>query len=1035
MRRRGNKSTKVPNVKLRPAQPQASSSKPRTQEAELSEHDDIWAQDSQLKEHDICPRPFYGFVLCATGVMDKPGLFRQAVELGAATCNAFTDRVTHLIAVNHGGPKYMCALERKIPILKPEWITENYQIWLRGDDVDIAESIRQYHLPIFSDVVLCLSGISDVNRRSQINKLVNSNGGSYLKNLERPVRVTHLLCSGDEETEKMHYAEKFNKRGEADIKLVWEEWFWDSLQFGGRFDEDKYQVRRPRPQPRSFTNVELPTATPSSSSPLNVSTPVQENRPKNAKGRLPESQDNEDEPAVVQRLPATQLKIWASLLKHRGYAMDVEQGRLIRSPTKSQTQYRPQEEEEDEGKRLVGNGSFLNSVGFRRANSFAPITHTSKPLRRILSTRKSSTPTPDLQNGDRQSLEPVDMNVDIRPDMQVELDTPGAGPSTPRSPGTPESKPHSRSRSQPESAKVAQPESTPLIFDGLRFLLLGEADSKSVQQAVQKYGGTIVGGDSAENVDLVIVRLVSGSPLFRTLLETASTSYLAKFRTECWLEKCLYGERIYEADEHVSYTPVSVRCPVGGAAKVFISFSGFDECEKVFMARLVRTLGFNHLPTFSKRASHLLCPSGEGLKYEKAKEWGIPVVNMSWVEEAKNTGTVPIVDEHLLPGQDPSGFKQKTAQIGQGTSVEHKKDLKGKGKATEDDLRMADITNAQSQDQEQSFEFKPAVTSTQRNPAPGEDIPPLAVPSLSKLSLMSPPGSFGNPNGLLGGPPATQLWQIPPPAESQQLGSETSPVEQSSDASPPVPTQPDSETEDEMEVSVPSRVNKGKGKAKIPTTTQSESVVHTSTSDPGSGPEVSLKRSATEANLQAVKKTSNGNIKGKAAGRGPLVRRKSQSASPTKVHRPLELDGVQAKALQDSLTNLLDGGGPSLLGKRRSEEGGDDAAVTGSGGRSKRPRGTRAKPHPEPVEDRTCSTGEVNELSMEFGGQPLDVEEEVREESVRVTYEDPVQRDEKRKLMKLFGSQDSKVEIVSMKPVSNTRKRTGGRKSTRRNAQ
>ena len=49
------------------------------------------------------------------------------------------------------------------------------------------------------------------------------------------MRVTHLLCSGDEETEKMHYACKFNERGEADIKLVWEEWFWDSLGFGGAY--------------------------------------------------------------------------------------------------------------------------------------------------------------------------------------------------------------------------------------------------------------------------------------------------------------------------------------------------------------------------------------------------------------------------------------------------------------------------------------------------------------------------------------------------------------------------------------------------------------------------------------------------------------------------------------------------------------------------------------------------------------------------------------------------------------------------------
>jgi len=37
----------------------------------------------------------------------QPTLFKQAVELGATCTPAFTDRVTHLIAVDHGGAKYM----------------------------------------------------------------------------------------------------------------------------------------------------------------------------------------------------------------------------------------------------------------------------------------------------------------------------------------------------------------------------------------------------------------------------------------------------------------------------------------------------------------------------------------------------------------------------------------------------------------------------------------------------------------------------------------------------------------------------------------------------------------------------------------------------------------------------------------------------------------------------------------------------------------------------------------------------------------
>lgn len=66
-----------------------------------------------------------------------------------------------------------------------------------------------------------------------MNRLVTYNKGIFVINIERPVKVTHLLCSGDEKTDKMKYAEKFNQKGEANIKLVWEEWFWDCIHFGG----------------------------------------------------------------------------------------------------------------------------------------------------------------------------------------------------------------------------------------------------------------------------------------------------------------------------------------------------------------------------------------------------------------------------------------------------------------------------------------------------------------------------------------------------------------------------------------------------------------------------------------------------------------------------------------------------------------------------------------------------------------------------------------------------------------------------------
>ena len=47
---------------------------------------------------------------------------------------------------------------------------------------------------------------------------------------------------------------------------------------------------------------------------------------------------------------------------------------------------------------------------------------------------------------------------------------------------------------------------------------------------------------------------------------------------------------------------------------------------------LILETGASHAPTFSKKTTHLLCPSRQGPKAEKALEWGIPVVDMVWLE-------------------------------------------------------------------------------------------------------------------------------------------------------------------------------------------------------------------------------------------------------------------------------------------------------------------------------------------------------------------------------------------------------------------
>ncbi|KAJ3718799.1 hypothetical protein C8R42DRAFT_585242 [Lentinula raphanica] len=136
MRRRGNRSTKVPGVKLRPAQPGVSSSRI------YADNDAIRVQDSQVELdsdvtsfYDPKSRAFAAVALCATGITDKLGIFKQAMELDATATSDSTTRITHLVA-EEPEARNIRALEHKIPILQPSWIAESYNVWLHGDDVD-----------------------------------------------------------------------------------------------------------------------------------------------------------------------------------------------------------------------------------------------------------------------------------------------------------------------------------------------------------------------------------------------------------------------------------------------------------------------------------------------------------------------------------------------------------------------------------------------------------------------------------------------------------------------------------------------------------------------------------------------------------------------------------------------------------------------------------------------------------------------------------------------------------------------------------
>lgn len=111
--------------------------------------------------------------------------------------------------------------------------------------------------------------------------------------------------------------------------------------------------------------------------------------------------------------------------------------------------------------------------------------------------------------------------------------------------------------------------------------------------------------------------------------------------------------------------------------------------------------GITLAPNFSRRSTHLLCPSRSGAKYDKALEWGVPVVTMEWLEDMARRGVISAETGFLVGnghGRSHEYAAEMHMDVDIGQEITGVTDIKGKGKAKgqeiDMDAKMADITNS-----------------------------------------------------------------------------------------------------------------------------------------------------------------------------------------------------------------------------------------------------------------------------------------------------------------------------------------------------
>lgn len=90
----------------------------------------------------------------------------------------------------------------------------------------------KHRLPVFTGIRLCITGLHDLETRERIAVLLKEHGGVCVKSFDSS--CTHLLCS-ESASEKIARAKQTNRdKGRKKIHVIWEEWFWDCLEFNGK---------------------------------------------------------------------------------------------------------------------------------------------------------------------------------------------------------------------------------------------------------------------------------------------------------------------------------------------------------------------------------------------------------------------------------------------------------------------------------------------------------------------------------------------------------------------------------------------------------------------------------------------------------------------------------------------------------------------------------------------------------------------------------------------------------------------------------
>ncbi|KAJ9115002.1 hypothetical protein QFC22_005330 [Naganishia vaughanmartiniae] len=201
--------------------------------------------------------------------------------------------------------------------------------------------------------------------------------------------------------------------------------------------------------------------------------------------------------------------------------------------------------------------------------------------------------------------------------------------------------PASMAKRQAVADMVKDTSLNPTLFKDLVFSHDIEVGHGAMEAAIVGSGGKLISLDDVRNgadVDYLISRVFGHSERVATVISRLKSKTTRV--TESWIEMCLTENRMIPPEEHVAYKPLSAPMPVPGLQGKSIHLSGYQETSELWiLRRLVRAFGAEVPLELSKRGTtHLVCKEPGNNKHFKALQWGLPALRQDWLFHVAKTG-------------------------------------------------------------------------------------------------------------------------------------------------------------------------------------------------------------------------------------------------------------------------------------------------------------------------------------------------------------------------------------------------------------